>query len=262
MGVMACSTFDCSSRTASAWNEIGGSIAGQREQLQNVIWDHVPQTARLIVITAAPLYSQRLAHRDLHVIDITPVPDRLEDPVREAEHQNVLNRLFAEVVIDAVDLALLENLTDFLIQRPCGLEVRPERLLDDDSSPAMVFVGKALFSQLRDNSGKELWQRGQIIKHIARRLMTVRQFADPVFEPHIIGRICEVARQVIRTVHDPFAYGAVVRRSGVLLDVLTDQLAELVFGEIVFGEPENRKLLRQQFMPRQIVKRGKKFSCR
>jgi hypothetical protein len=37
------------------------------------------------------------------VIDEVPVPDRLEDPVREPEDEDVLDRLLAEVVVDAED---------------------------------------------------------------------------------------------------------------------------------------------------------------
>ena len=43
------------------------------------------------------------------MIDVVPVPERLEDPVGEAEDQEVLDRLLAEVVVDAVDLLLDED---------------------------------------------------------------------------------------------------------------------------------------------------------
>ena len=35
------------------------------------------------------------------------VPDRLEDPVRETERQDVLNGLLAEIVIDPIDLVFV-----------------------------------------------------------------------------------------------------------------------------------------------------------
>jgi hypothetical protein len=40
------------------------------------------------------------------VVDVVAVPDRLEQPVREAERQHVLDRLLAQVVVDAEDLRL------------------------------------------------------------------------------------------------------------------------------------------------------------
>ena len=49
-----------------------------------------------------------LGDGDLHVVDVLLVPQRLEDAVGEAQHQQVLHRLLAEVVIDAIGLALGE----------------------------------------------------------------------------------------------------------------------------------------------------------
>jgi hypothetical protein len=50
------------------------------------------------------------------VIDIAPVPDRLENAVGEAEHQNVLDRLLAQVMVDAIDLLLVQDLANFFVQ--------------------------------------------------------------------------------------------------------------------------------------------------
>src|SRR5690348_18447695 len=46
----------------------------------------------------------RLGRSDLHMLHVTPVPDRLEDAIRKPEHQEVLHRFFAKIVIDAVNL--------------------------------------------------------------------------------------------------------------------------------------------------------------
>jgi hypothetical protein len=40
------------------------------------------------------------------VVDEVPAPDRLEEPVGEAEGEDVLRRLLAQEVIDAEDLTL------------------------------------------------------------------------------------------------------------------------------------------------------------
>ena len=47
---------------------------------------------------------ERLGDVDLHVVDVLPVPDRLEQAVGEAEGQDVLRRLLAQEVVDAEDL--------------------------------------------------------------------------------------------------------------------------------------------------------------
>ena len=58
----------------------------------------------LLVERAAALDADRLGDGDLDVVDELAVPDRLEDAVGEPQHQQVLHRLLAEVVVDAEDL--------------------------------------------------------------------------------------------------------------------------------------------------------------
>ena len=77
---------------------------GEADELHNVVRHHVAQRAGLIVIAAALLDADRFRHGNLHVIDVAAVPDRLEDAVGEAEHHDVLDGFFAQVMIDAVDL--------------------------------------------------------------------------------------------------------------------------------------------------------------
>ncbi len=74
------------------------------------------------------------------MVDVAPVPQRFEDPVPEAEDQQVADRLLAQVVVDAVDLRLPEHLADLAVEALRGLEVVAERLLDHDPPPATVVV--------------------------------------------------------------------------------------------------------------------------
>ena len=55
------------------------------------------------------LDAELLGHGDLDVVDVAAVPDGLEDGVAEAQRQDVLHRLFAQVVVDAEDLVLVER---------------------------------------------------------------------------------------------------------------------------------------------------------
>src|SRR5262249_30485469 len=86
-------------------------------------------------VLAALLDADRLCRRDLHVMDPLSVPDRLEDRIRETEDENVLYRLFAEVVIDAIRLVLGGHAQEQRVQVLRRLEAAPERLLDDDAGP-------------------------------------------------------------------------------------------------------------------------------
>ena len=82
-----------------------------------MVLDDVARHAGLLVELAAPLDADLLGDGDLHVVDVLAVPERLEDAVGEAEDEEVLDRLLAEVVIDAEDLALVERRATIVVQR-------------------------------------------------------------------------------------------------------------------------------------------------
>jgi hypothetical protein len=96
-----------------------------------------------VVEAAAALDADRLAHRDLHAAHVVAVPHRLEQGVREAEHQQVLDALLAEVVVDAEDALLGEHAVQGVVQllragesRPNGFSttIRPRSLSPTDAS--------------------------------------------------------------------------------------------------------------------------------
>ena len=126
-----------------------------------MVLDDIAHRARLLVVTGAFFDADRFGDRDLHVVDVLPVPDRLEDPVREPHDEDVLNGLFAEVVIDAEDLVLAEDGVEDLGELPCGLAVMSERLLDDDPGPARV-APQAVLADRSDDARVRRRRRGEI----------------------------------------------------------------------------------------------------
>jgi hypothetical protein len=50
------------------------------------------------------------------VVDVAPVPHGLEEPVGEANDHDVLHCLLAEIVVDAVDLALVEDPAELRVE--------------------------------------------------------------------------------------------------------------------------------------------------
>ena len=124
--------------------EVGGLQAdrllhgGEGEQLQQVVLDDVARGADPVVVAGAAADADVLGHRDLHVVDVVAVPDRLVQLVGEAQRQDVLHRLLAEVVVDAEDRVGGERHLERLVQRPRRGEVAAERLLDDDAAPAVL----------------------------------------------------------------------------------------------------------------------------
>ena len=88
----------------------GGLHRRDAEQLEDVVLHHVAQGAGLLVVARARADPFLLGHGDLHVVDVLLVPERLEDRVAEPHDHQVLHRLLAEVMVDAEDLALVEDL--------------------------------------------------------------------------------------------------------------------------------------------------------
>ena len=74
-----------------------------------------------------------LGHGDLHVVDVLAVPERLEDAVGEAQHQQVLHRLLAEIMVDAIGLIFGERLGDGGDDLAGAVEIAADRLFDDDA---------------------------------------------------------------------------------------------------------------------------------
>ena len=143
----------------------------ERQQVHHVVLDHVAQCARVVVVAAAQLDADRLRRRDLHGVDVAPVPDRLEDDVGEPQRHDVLHRLFAEVVVDAVDQLLVEDFRDFGLQRARGIEIGAERLLDDDARPAFGVVARtqARCVELVDDLREQRRRRAQVEEAVAGR---------------------------------------------------------------------------------------------
>src|ERR1700720_4409853 len=70
------------------------------------------------------------------------IPDRLEQAVGEAQHQNVLHRLLAQIMVDAKNLILAEDPEQLAIELPRRGEIGAERLFDNDASPCAVGLAR------------------------------------------------------------------------------------------------------------------------
>lgn len=108
-----------------------------------MVLDHVAERPDVVVVVPATLDPDRLRHRDLHVVDAVPVPQGLEDRVREPEGEQVLDGLLAQVVVNPVDLSFVEVGMDSRVELSGGREVQPERLLDHESCPSSPPVESA-----------------------------------------------------------------------------------------------------------------------
>jgi hypothetical protein len=61
-------------------------------------------------------YAELLVHHDLQMIDVMAVPVGSNLPLAKAQHQDVLDGLSAQVMIDSIDLVFVEKVQQFRIQ--------------------------------------------------------------------------------------------------------------------------------------------------
>ncbi len=101
-----------------------------------MVLHHIAQRAGMLIERPAAFNADALRRRDLHVVDVVAVPDVLKDAVGEAEDEDVLHRLLAQVVVDAEDLVFVEDLVHIVVQRARRIQVVAEGLLDDRPHPA------------------------------------------------------------------------------------------------------------------------------
>ena len=103
-----------------------------------MILHHVAQRAGIVVVPSPLLHSHRFGDGDLHVIDVAPVPDRLEERIGKPEGEDVLHRLLAQVVIDAVNLVFTHVLPQLAVQRLRRLQIAAKGLFKHNTAPVPV----------------------------------------------------------------------------------------------------------------------------
>ena len=238
----------------------------QAQNLQQVVLHHVAQAAGLFEVAAAPLDADGLGPGDLDVVDEVVVPDRLEDAVREAEHQQVLDGLFSEVVVDAIDLLLVQDLVDLAVERARRLQVDAERLFDDDARerpPRHGARGQLGLPQAADDGRERRGRRRQIEHPVARQPQRVIDLVQTHLQPLERGRI--VVRPLL--VKDVAREGAPHRRvqrpaARELLAPPPHLVAERVLFQGVPAEAQHGEPRGQQAIARQAVQRRKQLAAR
>src|SRR5664279_1069367 len=102
------------------------------------------------------------------MVNVTAIPDGLENSIREPQRQNILDRFLSQVVIDAIDLAFRSDSQELLVQSLGGIEVVAKRLFDNHAAPMAVLFGhQADFRKPLDDVAKEVGRGGEVKKIIA-----------------------------------------------------------------------------------------------
>jgi hypothetical protein len=103
----------------------------QRDDLEQVILNHVPQATRTFIEGAATLDAEILSQRDLNSGDTVAIPDGLEKGIGESEVEDIHDGLFSEIVIDAKNRVFRKHRMRDSVQFACGSQIAAERLFDD-----------------------------------------------------------------------------------------------------------------------------------
>ena len=170
--------------------EVGRRLHGdQCEHLQQMTLHHVAQGAGGVVVAGPPLDAAGLGMGDLHMVDIVAVPQRLEHQVGEPEHQDVLHRLLAEVVVDAIELILLPVLVQPVIEDLGALEIETEGLFYHHPAPAALFPVEPDFGQ----AGGDRTEVGRADRHVEDHVGAIARIP---FEVRPQGTVHGVVAQI------------------------------------------------------------------
>src|SRR6266702_804778 len=112
----------------------------QAEDLHNVVLYHVTDSPGLLVVLCPRADAQTLSSPNLYMVNVLCIPERLKDPISEAECQQILYSLFAHIVVNTVDLILTEHTAYLAVELLCGGQVASKGFFNNDARPGLVIT--------------------------------------------------------------------------------------------------------------------------
>src|SRR6266851_6141512 len=100
-----------------------------------MILDHVTQGSSFFIVASASPNAFVLSHRNLDMIHAFLIPQRFEDGIGKAHNQDILDGFFAKVVIDAKNLAFIDDLHQFVINSAGAGQVSAQWLFHNEACP-------------------------------------------------------------------------------------------------------------------------------
>ena len=176
-------------------------------------------------------------------------------PLREAQHQDVLHRLLAEVVIDPVDLVLVHDLQQLGVERPCRGEVGAERLFDHEAPPGAVLLHHTGPAELA-RGWCECGGRGRQIEQaiaagVLRAFQRIQMLAQAIEGGRVLRIGLDEGDALQQLLGDIVVHGP--RRE--LPQALQQTVAQLVIRLALAGHADDAEFFRQQMLGGQIVER-------
>jgi hypothetical protein len=162
----------------------------QGEDLEYVVLQDVAHRTGLLVEAAPAAYAEGLGDGDLHVVDPSAVPDRLEDRVGEPQGQHILDGVLGQVVVDAEDLRPVEAGVHLVVEPEGGAFVAPVRLLDDHAGEALRLCPVQAGPGQPVDHLRERLRRGDQVEHPpAPGAQALVQLREQVAQPHVHLRV-------------------------------------------------------------------------
>jgi hypothetical protein len=224
-----------------------------------VVLEHVAQGACLIVVPRPVAHPHVLGYADLHVVNVGAVPYWLEERVGEAEKQDVLGCIFAQVVVYPVDLAFSEDVVESAVETPCRRQVVPEGLLHDDAPPASALGGHTGRPQLLDDENVDVRRGRQVVHPVGMPSLQLLQ-RDP--QPLVVAGLGEIPPHVIQVRGESFPCGLLEGRRGEPLHTFADHAAELFVVVGAAREPDDATACGETPLAVQIEQRRHQLSAR
>ncbi len=202
--------------------------------------------ARRIVESSAALDRQGLGDGDLDVVDAVPVPQRFEQAVGKAQREDVLNRLFAEVMIDAIDLLLAEDRENVLVELLGRGEIDAKWLLDDKPAPTRRFSRQPRFAKAAHDRRERRRRRRQIEKTVGGDGALGPDPLEPLREAAVSLDIAQSPGHVMEPLQQPRANRGVRRFARERADPVIGAAAEGVVRQIGLRHADDRERVGQE----------------
>ncbi len=230
---------------------------GQCEQLQQVVLQHIPGSTDPVVVPGTPAHADVLGHRDLHLIDVGTVPHRLEQHVGKPHRHDVLHRLLAQVVIDAEDLIVPEDVPHQPVELPSAAQVVAEGFLDHRAPPAApARIGQPVLAQLLHYLRERFrWHReveGEVATDGPESVQLAQRRRQPLEGLVVVERALDEPESASQLL----PHRLPKRSPRVPLHALAHHRGELLVGPLPAREPDQGKPGRQQPPVGQVVNRG------
>ena len=160
-----------------------------------MVLDNVLGRTDAVVVAGAGTNTDVLRHRDLHVVDVVGVPQRLVQFVGEPEAQKVLNRFLTQVMINAEDIFGRKYLGHQIVKLLGRLEVVTKGLLDNDPPPSLQMLRQPSFAKLCQHRREQVRRNRQIERVVAARSLLLIELVQ------LVAKILERLSLVVLT-HD------------------------------------------------------------